>query len=207
MFVETLAPYPAVNTLVVEIIKTIKIFIYPIEYNGRPSLSKPVIVKVIAPGKAIKKPKKAEVPTASWIFFENIVKVGTLKLPPPIPIIAEKKPINELIKKLINFEDGKSGFSINGFCWKSIFIEIKKANIIKVITRFSPEVKLAESDPKIEPKTIPKAHFFTIFRFVFFNFKCDLIDEIDVKHITPREEAIATCITTSEPYPNCNNMK
>ena len=81
------------------------------------------------------------------------------------------------------------------------------AKIIKIITRFSPEIKLAESDPKIEPETIPYAHFLTIFRSVFFNLKCDLIDEIDVKHITPREEATATCITTSEEYPNCNNIK
>ncbi len=68
----------------------------------------------------------------------------------------------------------------------------------KIITRFSPEIKLAESEPKIDPKTIPKAHFFTILKFVFFNFKCDLIDEIEVKHITPREEATAICITNSE---------
>ena len=49
--------------------------------------------------------------------------------------------------------------------------------------------------------------FFTMFRFVFFNFRCDLIDEIDVKHITPRDEATAKCITTSEEYPSCNNIK
>ena len=30
---------------------------------------------------------------------------------------------------------------------------------------------------------------------------------MDVKHITPREEATDTCITTSELYPNCNNTK
>ena len=72
------------------------------------------------------------------------------------------------------------------------------AKIIKIITRFSPEIKLAENEPKIEPKMIPKAHFLTIVKFVFFNLKCDLIDEIDVKHITPSEEATATCITTSE---------
>jgi len=141
------------------------------------------------------------------IFIENIVKVGTLKLPPPIPIIAEKKPINELIKKLIIFEDGKSVFIIIGFCWRSIFIEIKNAKSTKIITRFSPETKLAESAPKIDPTTIPRAHFFTIFKFVFFNFKCDLIDEIDVKHITPKEEATDTCITTSELYPSCSNIK
>ena len=155
-------------------------------------------MKVIAPGKAIKKPKTAEVPTASWIFFENIVKVGTLKLPPPIPIIEEKKPINELIDKLISLEDGKSVFNKIGFCWKSIFIEIKKAKITKIITRFCPEIKLAENEPRIDPKTIPKAHFLTTFKFVFFNFTCDRIDEIEVKHITPSDDATATCITISE---------
>ena len=50
---------------------------------------------------------------------------------------------------------------------KSIFIEIKNAKITKIITRFSPEIKLAESAPKIDPKTIPKPHFFTMFKFVF----------------------------------------
>ena len=81
------------------------------------------------------------------------------------------------------------------------------AKITKIITRFSPEIRLAESEPKIDPKTIPRDHFLTIFKFVFFNFKCDLIDDIEVKQITPREEAIAACITTSEAYPNCNNIK
>ena len=88
-----------------------------------------------------------------------------------------------------------------------MFIEIKNAKITKISTRFSPEIKLAESAPKIDPKTIPKAHFFTMFKFVFFNFRCDLIDEIDVKHITPRDEATAKCITTSKAYPSCNNIK
>ncbi len=119
----------------------------------------------------------------------------------------KKKPINELIEKLIIFENGKSVFNIIGFCWKSIFIEIKNAKITNIITRFSPDIRLAESEPKTDPKTIPGAHFLTIFKFVFFNFICDLIDEIDVKHITPREEATATCITTSELYPNFNNIK
>ena len=46
-----------------------------------------------------------------------------------------------------------------------------------------------------------------MFKFVFFNLRCDLIDEIDVKHITPRDEATAKCITTSEAYPSCNKIK
>ncbi len=73
--------------------------------------------------------------------------------------------------------------------------------------RFSLDMRLAESEPKIDPKTIPKAHFLTIFKFVFFNFMCDLMDDKEVKQITPRDEATAICITTSEPYPNCNNIK
>ena len=81
------------------------------------------------------------------------------------------------------------------------------AKIIKIITRVSPEIKLAESEPRIDPNTIPRVHFFTIYKFVFFNLRCDLIDEIDVKHITPSDEATAKCITTSEAYPSCNNIK
>ena len=146
-----------------------------------------MIIKIIAPGKAIKNPKTAEVPTASWIFFENIVKVGTLKIPPPIPIIEEIKPINELINILISLDDGISVFNKIGFCWKSIFIEIKNAKIAKITTRFSPEIKLAESEPRIDPKTIPKAHFLTMVKFVFFSFIWDLIDEIEVKQITPSD--------------------
>ena len=38
-------------------------------------------------------------PTALCIFFEKILRVGTLKLPPPIPIKADKKPIFPLINK------------------------------------------------------------------------------------------------------------
>ena len=76
----------------------------------------PVYINVSVSGKAIKKPKTADVPTASCIFFENIVKVGTLKLPPPIPIVADKKPIEELIAKLIIFDDGMSLLTIIGLC-------------------------------------------------------------------------------------------
>ena len=65
MLVETLAPYPAVKTLVTEIVRTIKILMWPMEYNGKSVFSNPVIANVIAPGKAIKNPKTAEVPTAS----------------------------------------------------------------------------------------------------------------------------------------------
>ena len=35
----------------------------------------------------------------------------------------------------------------------------------------------------------------------------DLIDEIEVKHIIPREDAIATCIALSIEYPKFNRTK
>ena len=158
----------------------------------------PVYINVSVPGKAIKKPKTAEVPTASWIFFENIVKVGTLKLPPPIPIVADKKPMEELIAKLIILDDGISLLTIIGFCWNSIFNEIKNARIIKRITKLCPEIELATIDPTIDPIIIPTAHFFTIIKFVFLSLTWDLMEEIEVKQITPREDATATCITISE---------
>ena len=105
---ETLAPKFAVNTLVEDTNKTIIIFRYPKEKVGKLSILEPEIIKIIAPGKAIKNPKVADVPTASCIFFENIVRVGTLKLPPPIPIKTDIKPIKELIIKLINLDFGRS---------------------------------------------------------------------------------------------------
>ena len=74
----------------------------------------PENIKIITPGKAIKKPKVAEVPTASCIFFENIVSDGTLKLPPPIPIKTDRNPINELNIKLISFDLGRSFDKIIG---------------------------------------------------------------------------------------------
>ena len=158
----------------------------------------PVYINVSVPGKAIKKPKTAEVPTASWIFFENIVKVGTLKLPPPIPLVEDKKPIEELIAKLIMLDDGISLLTIIGLCWNSIFNEIKNARIIKRITKLCPEIELATIDPTIDPIIIPTAHFFTIIKFVFLSLTWDLMEEIEVKQITPREDATATCITISE---------
>ena len=158
----------------------------------------PVYINASVPGKAIKKPKTAEVPTASWIFFENIVKVGTLKLPPPIPIVEDKKPIEELIAKLIILDDGISLLTIIGFCWNSIFNEIKNARITKRITKFCPEIELAANEPTIDPIIIPIAHFYTIFKFVFLSLIWDLIDDIEVKQITPSEDATATCMTTSE---------
>ncbi|MDC0226585.1 hypothetical protein OAK12_00565 [Alphaproteobacteria bacterium] len=51
-------------------------------------------------------------PTALWIFFEKILNVGTLKLPPPIPIKEDKKPIIPLIKKFTKNEWGKSGLIV-----------------------------------------------------------------------------------------------
>ena len=74
----------------------------------------PEIIKIMTPGKAIKKPSVAEVPTASCIFFENIVREGTLKLPPPIPIKTDKNPINELNIKLMSFDLGRSSERIIG---------------------------------------------------------------------------------------------
>ena len=50
--------------------------------GGKLSMSEPVNIRIMVPGNAMKKPKAADVPTASYIFFENIVNVGTLKLPP-----------------------------------------------------------------------------------------------------------------------------
>ncbi len=35
----------------------------------------PVYINVSVPGKAIKKPKTAEVPTASWIFLKTLLKL------------------------------------------------------------------------------------------------------------------------------------
>ena len=49
------------------------------ENGGKLSMLEPDSIRIIAPGNAIKKPKAADVPTASYIFFENIVNVGTLK--------------------------------------------------------------------------------------------------------------------------------
>ena len=105
---ETLAPKFAVNTLVDDTNKTIAKFRYPKEKGGKESILGPKNIKIIAPGKAIKKPSVADVPTASCIFLENIVSVGTLKLPPPIPIKTDIKPIKKLIIKFINLDFGRS---------------------------------------------------------------------------------------------------
>ena len=104
----------------------------------------PEIIKIITPGQAIKKPRVAEVPTASCIFFENIVRDGTLKLPPPIPIKTDKNPINELNIKLMSFDLGRSFERIIGSLWKAIFKAIKKAKKIKILTKIFPEIILVQ---------------------------------------------------------------
>ncbi len=117
---------------------------------------------MITPGNAIKKPKTADVPTHSWIFFENMLKVGTLKLPPPIPIKTDKKPIVKLIKKFKLFDLGRS-FPIKiGCCCNPIFKDIVKAKQIKIITNISPDILLASKDPRIDPIIMPNIHFLTI---------------------------------------------
>ena len=50
----------------------------------------PVYINVSVPGKAIKNQKQQRYQLLHESFFENIVKVGTLKLPPPIPMVADK---------------------------------------------------------------------------------------------------------------------
>ena len=46
----------------------------------------------------------------------------------------------------------------------------------------------------MEPSIIPGTHLLSIEMFTFPSFKCDLIEEIEVKQIIPSDEAIATCI-------------
>ena len=84
------------------------------ENGGKLSMSEPDNIKIIAPGNAIKKPKAADVPTASYIFFENIVNVGTLKLPPPIPINTDIKPMRKLITEFTSLDLGRSVEMIMG---------------------------------------------------------------------------------------------
>ena len=115
ILIETLAPIFAVNILVEDTNKTIATLRYPKENGGKTSILDPDNIKIIVPGKAIKKPKVADVPTASCIFFENIVRIGTLKLPPPMPINTDIKPIKKLKIKLINLAFGRSFDNIIGF--------------------------------------------------------------------------------------------
>ena len=140
---ETLAPKFAVNTLVDDTNKTIAKFRYPKEKGGKETILGPENIKIIAPGKAIKKPSVADVPTASCIFLENIVSVGTLKLPPPIPIKTDINPIKKLIIKFINLDFGRSFDIIIGSFWKAIFNAIRKAKKIKTFTKTWPEIRLA----------------------------------------------------------------
>ena len=46
----------------------------------------------------------------------------------------------------------------------------------------------------MEPITIPGTHLLSIDRLTFLSFKCDLIEEMEVKQIIPSDDAIATCI-------------
>ena len=46
----------------------------------------------------------------------------------------------------------------------------------------------------MEPIIIPGTHLLSIDLLTFPSFKCDLIEEIEVKQIIPSDDAIATCI-------------
>ena len=46
----------------------------------------------------------------------------------------------------------------------------------------------------MEPNRIPGTHLLSIDLLTFPSFKCDLIEEMDVKQIIPSDDAIATCI-------------
>ena len=88
-----------------------------------------------------------------------------------------------------------------------MFKEIKKAKLIKINTKISPSILLANNDPIIDPDIIPATHFCTTFLSTLSNFICESTDEIEVNIIIQREEATDTCITTSIEYPNCNKIK
>ncbi len=98
---ESLAPILAVKILVEETKKIISKFAYPNENGGSWEEFVSEIEKTNKPDKAIKNPITEEVPTALCIGAEKEFKIGTLKLPPPIPIRTERKPITLLIIKLI----------------------------------------------------------------------------------------------------------
>ena len=66
---------------------------------------------------------------------------------------------------------------------------------------------LANRDPSSEPDIIPNIHFFTIGIFVLPIFRWVLIDDNEVKQITPSDEATATCITISVEYPKLIRIK
>ena len=89
----------------------------------------------------------------------------------------------------------------------SINTNKEKAKQIKIIIKSSPEILLANRDPNNEPDIIPNIHFFTILIFVLPNFRWVLIDDSEVKQITPSDEATATCITISVEYPKLIRMK
>ena len=110
----------------------------------------------------------AEVPTARYIFFPKAVKVGTLKLPPPIPIKTEKYPIKKLI---MLFKKKPSGMSLAKtiLISRNIFIAIKLAITTKKIISMFPLIKLAKSAPHIEPAITPVNHFLIISISILFN--------------------------------------
>ena len=113
---ESLAPILAVKMLVQETKKIINKFAYPREKGGSPSILLPVIENIVTPENAMKNPITEEVPTALCKGIEKELSVGTLKLPPPIPIKTERKPIILLIVKLIiNFFGKDSLIVINFF--------------------------------------------------------------------------------------------
>ena len=116
---------------------------------------------VINPGSAIKKPIHADVPTARCIFLPKALKIGTVKLPPPIPIKTEKYPIKKLIILFNKKFFGKS-LNITILIFSNILIAMKLAIITKKITNILPFIKLAKSAPQIEPAITPLNHFFTI---------------------------------------------
>ena len=71
--------------------------IYPSEYSGLPSTPKPEIKNTTVAGILITTPIPEDVPTAFFILLPQLINNGTLRVPPPIPKIADKHPIRKLI--------------------------------------------------------------------------------------------------------------
>ena len=135
------------------------------------------------------------------------LKVGTLKLPPPIPIVAERNPMLLLIKKLINLLLGISLLKIIVFLWNNICKDTNNNKLTKITTKISPFILLVKKDPRIEPMIIPGIHNLITLKSTLLSFIWERIEEIDVKTITPSDVATETCITWELGYPKYNKIK
>ena len=111
-------------------------------------------MKPTDPGMLIKTPRAAPVPTALCIGTLKALRIGTLKVPPPIPIRAEREPMH-VAMRVVPGLDGRRSLIWKDLEPRIIFPDTIRAITAKMMVRAPLLIKPLEYVPTITPMSTP----------------------------------------------------